>query len=39
MRKKLTLGVCLLTSFAAPVLAILGVGDIVYDPTSFAELV
>lgn len=39
MKKKLTLGVCLFTALAAPGLAILGVGDIVYDPTSFAELV
>ena len=39
MKKKLTLGVCLLAVLAAPALAILGLGDIVYDPTSFAELV
>jgi type IV secretion system protein TrbJ len=39
MKRKLTLGVCLLIAGAAPALAILGLGDIVYDPTSFAELV
>ncbi len=39
MKRKLALGVCLLVACAAPALAILGLGDIVYDPTSFAELV
>jgi type IV secretion system protein TrbJ len=39
MKRKLTLGVCLLALCAGPALAILGLGDIVYDPTSFAELV
>jgi hypothetical protein len=39
MKKKLTLGVCLLAVLAAPALAILGLGDIVFDPTSYGELV
>jgi len=39
MKRKLTLGVCLFAACAAPALAILGLGDIVYDPTSYAELV
>jgi hypothetical protein len=39
MKRKLTLGVCLLVVCSGPALAILGLGDIVYDPTSFAELV
>lgn len=39
MKRKLTLGVCVFAVCAVPALAILGVGDIVYDPTSFAELV
>jgi hypothetical protein len=39
MNRKLTLGVCLLVVCSAPALAIFGVGDIVFDPTSFGELV
>ena len=39
MNRKLTLGVCLLAACSVPALAILGVGDIVFDPTSFGELV
>jgi hypothetical protein len=39
MKKKMTLGVCLLAVLAAPALAILGLGDIVFDPTSYGELV
>jgi hypothetical protein len=39
MKRKLTLGLCLLVACSLPALAVLGVGDIVYDPTSFAELV
>jgi hypothetical protein len=39
MKKKLTVVVCLLAVSAAPTLAILGVGDIVFDPTSYGELV
>ncbi len=39
MKRKLTLGVCLLVASAGPALAILGLGDIVFDPTSFGELV
>ena len=39
MKKKLALGVCLLAALAAPALAILGLGDIVFDPTSYGELV
>ena len=39
MNRKLTLGVCLLVACSVPALAIFGVGDIVFDPTSFGELV
>ena len=39
MNRKLTLGVCLLAVCAAPAFAILGLGDIVFDPTNFGELV
>ena len=39
MKRKLALEVCLLAALAVPALAILGVGDIVFDPTSFDELV
>lgn len=37
MNRKLTLVVCALLGLAAPALAILGVGDIVYDPTNYAQ--
>src|SRR5947207_1927120 len=39
MIKKLTVVVCLLAVFYAPALAILGLGDIVFDPTNYGELV
>jgi hypothetical protein len=39
MKRNITLGVCLLVALSGPALAILGLGDIVYDPTNFAELV
>jgi hypothetical protein len=39
VKKTLTLGVSLLIAFVAPAFAILGIGDIVFDPTSYGELV
>ena len=39
MKKKLFAFVVILAGFAAPALAIFGLGDIVYDPTNFAEAV
>ena len=36
MHRKLTLVVCALAALAAPAFAILGIGDIVYDPTNYA---
>jgi hypothetical protein len=39
MKRKWIVGIGLLALCAAPALAILGLGDIVYDPTNFAEAV
>jgi hypothetical protein len=39
VNRKLTLVVCLLGALAGPAFAIFGLGDIVFDPTSFEELV
>ena len=39
MHRKLTLVLCALAVLAAPALAILGVGDIVYDPSNYAQAV
>ncbi|PWT96945.1 MAG: hypothetical protein C5B51_32305 [Terriglobia bacterium] len=39
MRKRLTALVLFVIAFAAPALAILGLGDIVFDPTNFDEAV
>jgi hypothetical protein len=39
MKRKLLTGAVMLAALAAPALAILGIGDIVFDPTSYAESV
>jgi hypothetical protein len=39
VKKHLTLGVCLLITFTAPAFALFGLGDIVFDPTSYGELI
>src|SRR5437762_151321 len=39
MKRTLTLVVCLLTATVGPAFAILGFGDIVFDPTNYAEAI
>ena len=39
MKKRILVAVGIVLAWAAPALAILGLGDIVYDPTNFAEAV
>ena len=39
MKRKLAISTLILFAWALPALAILGLGDIVYDPTNFAEAV
>jgi hypothetical protein len=39
MQRKLILGVCSLAALAGPAFAILGIGDIVYDPSNYEEAI